>query len=106
MIRVLCFEDLQLQDAKGYVKAPRLGPPLTPFVMPTNKEPPAKKARASVEEDLFSDEGELQQGKVTLFSFTAREKVISFKNQLGPGKSIRNFKKRKFSINVIINYLK
>ena len=58
MIRFLCFEDLQLQDAKGYVKAPRLGPPLTPFVMPANEEPPAKKARASVEEDLFSDKGE------------------------------------------------
>ena len=95
MIRFLCFEDLQLQDAKGYVKAPRLGRPLTPFVIPANEEPPAKKARASVEEDLFSDEGELQQGKVTLFSFTAREKVISFKNQLGLGKSIRIFKKKK-----------
>ena len=93
MIRFLCFEDLQLQDAKGYVKAPRLGRPLTPFVIPANEEPPTKKARASVEEDLFSDEGELQQGKVTLFSFTAREKVISFKKPTWTRKIHQNFKK-------------
>ena len=59
MPRFLCFENLQRPEAKIYVRAPRLGRPLLPFVLHSTEEPPTKKARREVLDEILSDEGEL-----------------------------------------------
>ena len=61
--RFLHFESLTSLEAKSYVKAPRLGRPMTPFLTgiptPTSGEPTKKKARTGerVVDDFASDEG-------------------------------------------------